>query len=174
MDASQEAQTELTRRHKAAATTVLGLIVAAILLSVVAYLGQPYFTEQESRQIDWTFLILVLILGLGAVTLRRTKFNPTRLQDIAGLGGVSGLVRTLEKTTLQLALLGAAIALAGFVATLMTGQEFYTYRATAVAILVLAYCYPTKSSWIRAVERYTAKEEEPVPPEPPTSPELGL
>ena len=36
----------------------------------------------------------------------------------------------------------------------MTGQEFYTYRATAVAILLLAYSYPTKGSWIRAVERY--------------------
>ncbi len=171
---SQDAEIELTRRHKAAATTVLGLIVAAILLSVVAYLGQPYFAEQESAQVDWTFLILVLLLGLGAVALRRTKFTPARLQDIAGLHGASGLVRTFEKTTLQLALLGAAIALAGFVATLMTGQEFYTYRATAVAILVLAYCYPTKSSWIRAVDRYTAKEEEAVPPEPPTSPELGL
>ncbi len=172
---SLEAQAEITRRHKAAATTVLGLIVATILLSIIAYLGKPYFNELESRPVDWGFLILVLILGLGAVRWRRTKFNPTRLQDIAGLDGVSGLVRTFEKTTLQIAFLAAGIAVIGFVATLMTGQEFYTYRATAVAILLLAYCYPTKSSWIRAVERYTAKPEEaPIPPEPPTSPELGV
>lgn len=171
---SQDAQAELTRRHKAAATTVLGLIVATILLSIVAYLGQPYFKELESRPIDWAFLILVLLLGLGAIAWRRTNFNPTRLQDIAGLEGASGLVRTFEKTTLQLALLGAGIGMVGFVSTLMTGQEFYTYRATAVAILVLAYCYPTKSSWIRAVERYTGQSDDPVPPEPPTFPELGV
>lgn len=171
---SQDAQEELTRRHKAAATTVLGLIVATILLSVVAYLGKPYFSELESRPIDWAFLILVLMLGLGAVAWRRTKFAPARLQDIAGLYGVSGLVKTFEKTTLQLAILAAGIALIGFVATLMTGQEFYTYRSSAIAILVLAYSYPTKSSWIRAVERYSAKPEEPETPEPPTSPELGL
>ena len=171
---SQDAQDELTRRHKAAATTVLGLIVATILLSVVAYLGKPYFSELESRPIDWAFLILVLMLGLGAVAWRRTKFAPARLQDIAGLYGVSGLVKTFEKTTLQLAILAAGIALIGFIATLMTGQEFYTYRASAIAILVLAYSYPTKSSWIRAIERYTAKPEEPETPEPPTSPELGL
>lgn len=171
---SQDAQDELTRRHKAAATTVLALIVATILLSVVAYLGKPYFSELESRPIDWAFLILVLMLGLGAVAWRRTKFAPARLQDIAGLYGVSGLVKTFEKTTLQLAILAAGIAVIGFVATLMTGQEFYTYRASAIAILVLAYCYPTKSSWIRAVERYTAQPEEPETPEPPTSPELGL
>ena len=171
---SQDAQDELTRRHKAASTTVLGLIVATILLSVVAYLGQPYFNELESRPIDWGFLIIVLMLGLGAVAWRRTKFAPARLQDIAGLSGASGLVRTFEKTTLQIAILAAGIAIVGFVATLMTGQETYTYRASAIAILVLAYTYPTKSSWMRAVERYTVKPDEPATPEPPTSPELGL
>jgi hypothetical protein len=171
---SQDAQAELTRRHKAAATTVLGLIVATILLSIVAYLGKPYFAELESRPIDWAFLILVLMLGLGAVAWRRTKFNPTRLQDIAGVAGISGLIQTLEKTTLQIAFLATGIAVIGFVATLMTGQEFYTYRATAVAVLVLAYCYPTRSSWSRAVERYSTAEEPPVAPEPPTSPDLGL
>lgn len=172
---SPDAQAELTRRHKAAATTVLGLIVATILLSIVAYLGQPYFNELESRPIDWAFLILVLILGMGAVAWRRTKFAPARLQDIAGLAGVSGLVRTLEKTTLQLAILAAGIAVIGFVATLMTGQEFYTYRASAVALLVLAWSYPTKSSWIRAVQRYTEKPDEPPPPpEFPTAPDAGV
>ncbi len=172
---SQDALAEITRRHKAAATTVLGLIVATILLTIVAYLGQPYFSELESRPIDYAFLFLVLILGLGAVAWRRTKFNPTRLQDIAGLYGVSGLIKTFEKTTLQIAILAAGIAGVGFVATLMTGQEFYTYRSSAVAVLVLAYCYPTKSSWIRAVERYTTKPEEPPPPpEPPTAPDLGM
>ena len=171
---SEDAQDEITRRHKAAATTVLGLIVATILLSIVAYLGQPYFNELESRPIDWAFLIIVLMLGLGAVAWRRTKFAPARLQDIAGLYGVSALVKTFEKTTLQLAVLAAGIAIIGFVATLMTGQEFYTYRAAAVALLVLVYSYPTRSSWNRAVQRYTAKPEEPATPEPPTSPELGL
>lgn len=171
---SQDAQTEITRRHKAAATTVLGLLVATILLSVVAYLGQPYFNELESSQVDWGFLIMVIILGLGAVTWRRTKFNPTRLQDIAGLEGVSGLVRTFEKTTLQIAILAACISVVGFVATLMTGQEFYTYRSTAVSVLVLAYCYPTKSSWVRAVQRYTNPDVPPLPPEFPTSPDAGV
>jgi hypothetical protein len=173
---SEDVQAELTRRHKAAATTVLGLIVATILLSIVAYLGQPYFSELESRPIDWAFLFLVLILGLGAVAWRRTKLHPARLQDIAGLYGASRLIRTFEKTTLQIAILAASIAVVGFVSTLMTGQEFYTYRASAIAVLVLAYCYPTKSSWIRGVERYTSEAAgpPPPPPEPPTAPDIGL
>ncbi|HEX2271341.1 MAG TPA: hypothetical protein VHH35_17475 [Pyrinomonadaceae bacterium] len=167
---SPEAQAELTRRHKAAATTVLGLVVATILLSIVAYLGRPYFTEQPPNPpLDFAVRIVILVLGLGAVVWRRTKFQPARLKDIAGLDGVSGLVRTIEKTTLQVALLGAAIAVTGFVTTLITGNELYTFWSGAIAIVVLVYGYPTKSSWLRTVSRYTDPQAD-VPP-PPSSPE---
>ena len=99
--------------------------------------------------------IVILIFGIGAVIWRRTKFQPMRLQDIFGLAGVSGLLRTLEKTTIQLAVLGAAIATIGFIATVVTGNEWYTYLAGAVAVLVFVYCYPTKSSWLRALYRFS-------------------
>ena len=152
---SPEAQAELTRRHKAAATTVVGLLVATVLLSVLAFLGRPYFTERPNPPLDIAVRIVILVLGLGAVAWRRTKFQPMRLQDIVGLAGVSGLLKTLEKTTIQIALLGAAIAAIGFVSTLMTGNERYSYWSGAIAIIVFIYCYPTKSSWLRALYRFT-------------------
>jgi hypothetical protein len=155
---SPEAQAELVRRHKAAATTVLGLLVAAVLLSVLAFLGRPYFTEKPNPPLDIAVRIIILMLGLGAVVWRRTKFQPMRLQDIVGLAGVSGLLKTLEKTTLQISLLGAAIALIGFISTLVTGNERYSYWSGAIAIIVFIYCYPTKSSWLRALYRFTEKQ----------------
>jgi nitrate/nitrite transporter NarK len=156
MDAtSPEAQGELARRHKAAATTILGLIVATVLLSVVAFLGRPYFTQQTNPPLDIAVRIVILFLGLGAVAWRRTKLAPMRLQDITGLAGVSGLLKTLEKTTIQVGLLGAAIAVIGFVSTLVTGNERYTYGACTVAIVVFVSCYPVKSSWLRTVYRLT-------------------
>jgi len=155
---SPEAQAELARRHKAAATTVLGLLVATILLSVLAFLGRPYFTERPNPPLDIAVRIIILVLGLGAVAWRRTKFQPMRLQDIVGLAGVTGLLKTLEKTTLHIALLGAAIAAIGFVSTLVTGNERYSYWSGAIAIIVFIYCYPTKSSWLRALYRYTEKQ----------------
>ena len=159
---SPEAQAELARRHKAAATTVLGLLVATILLSVLAFLGRPYFTEKPNPPLDIAVRIVILVLGLGAVVWRRTKFQPMRLQDIVGLAGITGLLKTLEKTTVQIALLGAAIAAIGFVSTLMTGNERYSYWAGAIAIIVFIYCYPTKSSWLRALYKFT--ESKPVNP----------
>ena len=155
---SPEAQAELARRHKAAATTVLGLIVATVLLSVVALLAKPYLTENPNLVIDMAVRIVILILGLGSVVWRRTKFQPMRLQDIYGLGGVTGLLKTLEKTTIQLAVLGAAIASIGFVATLMTGNERYTFWAGAIAIIVFVYCYPTKTSWLRTLYRFSERQ----------------
>jgi hypothetical protein len=155
---SPEAQAELTRRHKAAVTTVLGLLVATILLSVLAFLGKPYFTERPNPPLDIAVRIVILGLGLGAVAWRRTKFQPMRLQDIVGLAGVTGLLKTLEKTTVQIALLGAAIAAIGFISTLMTGNERYSYWSGAIAIIVFIYCYPTKSSWLRALYKFTEKQ----------------
>lgn len=157
---SPEAQAELARRHKAAATTVLGLIVATILLSVVAILARPYLDEKPNLVIDMAVRIVILIFGLGAVVWRRTKFQPMRLQDIYGLAGVTGLLKTLEKTTIQLAVLGAAIASIGFIATLVTGNERYTFWAGAIAVIVFVYCYPTKSSWLRTLKRFAERQSE--------------
>ena len=155
---SPEAQAELARRHKSASTTVLGLLVATILLSVVAFLARPYLTDKPNMVLDMAVRILILILGLGAVVWRRTKFQAMRLQDIVGLAGVTGLLKTLEKTTVQLALLGAGIALTGFIATLITGNDGYTYWTGAVAVIVFVYCYPTKQSWLRALYRFTERQ----------------
>ena len=158
---SPEAHAELARRHKAAATTVLGLLVATILLSVIAFLARSYLTEKPPNlPLDMAVRLLILVLGLGAVVWRRTKFQPMRLQDIFGLQGVTGLLKTLEKTTVQIALLGAAITAIGFIATLVTGNDLYTYWASAIAIVVLVYCYPTKSSWLRALSRFSQPEPE--------------
>lgn len=153
---SPEAQVELARRHRAAATTVIGLLVATVLLSVIAYFSRPYLHQQPyNPPLDIAIRILVLVFGLGAVFWRRSKFATMRLQDIVGLAGISGLLKTLEKTTLQLALLAAAIAVTGFVTTLLTGNDLYTYWTGAVAVVVFVYCYPTRSSWMRAVKRFT-------------------
>jgi hypothetical protein len=157
-------QAELTRRHKAVATTVAGLIVGTILLSVVAYLGREYFRQQPNPSLDIASRIAILIMGLGSIAWRRTKFATLRLQDIGALQGAAGLIRTLEKTTLQLALIAAAIVAIGFITTLLTGNEFYSYTGGAVGLVVLLYCYPTKRSWVKTIQRFAENQGPPQPP----------
>jgi len=129
--------------------------VAALLLPVVAFLSKNYLTQRNNQSVDIGVRITILILGLGSIAWRRTKFSSMRLQDIGALQGGLGLLLTLENTTVQIAFLGAGIALIGFVATLMTGNDLYTYWAAAISLVVLVYCYPTKSSWSRTVERFS-------------------
>ena len=159
---SPEVQTELARRYKSASTTVIGLLVATILLSVVAFLARPYFIQKPNALLDVAVRIAILIIGLGAIIWRRTKFAPMRLQDIAGLAGASGLLQTLEKTTIQVALFAATITAIGFISTLLTGNDWYTYWASAIAVILLLYGFPIKPTWTVTVQRFTQPRQEPV------------
>lgn len=141
-----------------------GLIVCTVLLCVVAYLGREYFRQQPNPSLDIAARITILILGLGSIAWRRTKFATLRLQDIGALQGAPGLIRTMEKTTLQLSLIAAAVVVIGFITTLLTGNEFYSYTGGAVGLVVLLYCYPTKRSWFKTVQRFAEKEGPPPPP----------
>ena len=161
----QIGETELARRHKTAARVVGGLVILPIGLSLIALLGKDRFHQETNPSVDIAVRITILILGLGSVVLRRTRFSAMRLQDITALQGVSGLLRTLAGTTLQIAAIGATISVLGFGATVMTGNDFYSYGAGLVGFVVLLYCYPTRSSWDRAVRKFAPNE--PQPPNPP-------
>jgi hypothetical protein len=151
----ENVRAELMRRHKSAATTVLSLLIAVALLSVLAFVMQKFLTQRNNSSLDMAARIGMLVFGLGAIALRRTRFASMRLQDIAAIRGTSGLITTLQKTTLLVALIGVAVALIGFVSTVVTGAPLYTYQAGVVAAAILLYGYPVRSSWEQAVLRYS-------------------
>ena len=152
-------QSELVRRHGATAKTVLGLLIGVALLCVVAYLSKKFITQKTNPSLDMAVRISILMFGLSSIALRRTKFSAMRLQDIGSLQGPVGLLATLQRTTMQVALLACVIALIGFLGTLFTGNDFYTYAAGAVAIAVLLYAYPVRRAWETAVGRFASVED---------------
>jgi hypothetical protein len=108
-------------------------------------------------------LITILIFGFGAIAFRRTKFATMRLQDIGALQGPTGLLISLQRTTLLVALIGAMIAIIGALASVYMGDPSYTYRAGAVAAGVLLYCYPVRTSWEQAIQRLVPPSNVPNP-----------
>lgn len=156
---SENIRAELVRRHKSTATTVISLLIAVILLCVLAFVSQKFLTQRNNPSLDIAVRVSILIFGLGAIALRRTQFAKMRLQDIAALQGPSGLLITLQRTTLRVAMIGIAIAVIGFVSTLATGTPLYTYQAGVVAAAVLLYSYPVRSSWEQAVQRFSVTED---------------
>ena len=144
-------QSELRRRHRKTVMVVAAFFVMTLLLTAVAFLAINAIARVGDPTLAKGLWIAILIFGLGAFVLRRTRFNALRLQDFAALRGTSGLLQTLEGTTIQVACLAGAIALMGFVVTIRTGNEFDMLRAGGVALIVLIYCFPTRSSWERVL-----------------------
>jgi hypothetical protein len=148
---STELQNELSSRQRKASLVVAGFFILSLALVALAYSVAVRWQRPGDPGVVMALWIAILVFGLGALVLRRTRFAAMRLKDIAALKGPSGLLKTLEGTTIQIACLGGAIALMGFAITIRTGDWLDMLRAAGVSLIVLAYGYPIKSSWQRAI-----------------------
>lgn len=156
---TENLQNELARRYRAAALTVGGFVLLALLLLAIAYFGAQFIYRPGDPGIVMGLWIAILVFGLGAFVLRRTKFAAMRLKDIAALKGPSGLLKTLQDTTIQCASIGGAIALMGFIITIRTGDWTDMLRAAGVSLIVLIYCYPFRSAWQRALVQLAPEQQ---------------
>lgn len=154
MTPTPEGQTdELSRRHRTATIFVVGFVALNFVLLIVAYLAAGKMVQTGDPSIILALWIAILVFGLGAFVLRRTRFAAMRLKDIAALRGTSGLLKTLQDTTIQLAFLGGAIAVMGFVWAMLTRDWTNMLRAAGVSVIVLIYGYPFRSAWERVVRQ---------------------
>lgn len=151
-ESNDSVQDELSRRYKSAATVVHILITLTLILVAIIVLFGRSAVQKENPPLDMAWRIAVVVLGFCAIALRRTKFAAMRLQDIAALRGISGLLITLQKTITYVALLGGAIMLTGVAVSILTGYVSYTLVSAIIALIVLIYCYPRKSAWQRVVQ----------------------
>jgi hypothetical protein len=156
---SQNLQDELSRRYRKASLFVVGFLVLDVVLVVVAFLASNSIYRAGDPTIVMGLWIAILVFGLGAFVIRRTKFAPMRLIDIAAIKGVSGLLKTLQDTTIQVAAIGGAIALMGFVIMMLTADWTNMLRAGGVAAIVLLYCYPFRGAWQRVVTQLADKQQ---------------
>jgi len=151
-------QDELSRRHRLATMAVLFFLTLTVVLVVIAYFAAERIFRPADPKIALGLWIVILICGLGVFVLRRTRFSAMRLKDIAAVKGTSAMLRTLHGTTVQVASIAGAIALMGFVITILTADWTNMLRAAGVSIIVLFYCYPFKSAWNRAVRELAPPE----------------
>lgn len=143
---------ELARRHRAASLAVQLLVTFSLLLVVLAYAGVRLPLDSLPPVAYGTLWIVILFLGLGAVAFRRFRFNATRLQSVADLGGPSSLLATLQTTTLLLGALAATAAALGFVLYSVWREPADMLKAGVVALAVLLYSYPRRAAWRKVVE----------------------
>ena len=133
-------------------------LALSVVLVVIAYFSAERIFRPADPKIAMGLWIAILVCGLGVFVLRRTRFSAMRLQDIAAVKGTSAMLRTLQGTTIQIAAIAGAIALMGFVITIITADWTNMLRAAGVSVIVLFYCYPFKSAWNRAVNQLAPAE----------------
>jgi hypothetical protein len=150
---STSAQNELVRRHRVAAMITRAFIVLTVALIAVAFTGRaPVVGNGNPDPVLVAFIrITIVVMGIGAVTLRRTRFSAMRLQDIAALRGISGLLATLQNTTVLVALLGGLISILGFFLMMLTVDPSNMVFIGIAALAVLIYGYPRRAAWQRVV-----------------------
>jgi hypothetical protein len=155
---SVDLQNELIRRYRTSTLVVAGFLVLDVALVAIAFVATDRVFRPGDPSLVMGLWIAVLVFGLGAFVIRRTKFAAMRLQDIAAVKGVSGLLKTLQDTTIQVACIGGAIALMGFVITILTGDWTNMLRAAGVSAIVLIYCFPFRSAWERVVTQLARED----------------
>jgi len=155
--ANKTVSDELSRRHRTATMFVIGFLALDVVLVVIAYVAADRLFRPRDPSLSMALWIAILVFGLGAFVLRRTKFAAMRLKDITALKGMSGLLKTLQETTVQVACIGGAIGLMGFMLVILSGDWTFTLRAVGVSVIVLFYGYPFRSAWER-VTRQLAPE----------------
>ena len=151
-------QSELDRRHRSATIVILFFFALDIVLVAIAYFAGERIFRPANPTLAFGLWLVILVCGLGVFVLRRTRFSPMRLQDLAAVKGVSALLQTLQGTTIQVASIGGAIGLLGFIITIITGDWSNMLRAAGVSVIVLFYCYPFKSAWQRTVRQLAPPE----------------
>jgi len=132
---------------------IVGFLVLDLALLVLAYFAAEKLFRPNDPSLIMGLWIAILVFGLGAFVLRRTRFAAMRLKDIAALKGMSGLLKSLQDTTIQIAFIGGAIALMGFIVTILTGEWTSMLRAAGVSAIVLIYGYPFRSAWERVARQ---------------------
>jgi hypothetical protein len=148
---AESIQAELARRHRTAAMVVGALLGLTVALIAIAFTSAESLHRPGDPSLAMALWIAILIFGLGSFVLRRTRLQAMRLQDIAALRGMSGLLASLQGTAMQIAFIGGAIALMGFMVMIMTGNKYDMLRAGGVAIIVLISAYPQRAAWQRLV-----------------------
>ncbi len=151
MPNNSSTQDELSRRFKSTAIVINILITLTLMLAAITVLLGRSAVQKDNPTLNMGWRIAVVILGFCVIALRRTKFAAMRLQDIAALRGISGLLAALQQTTVQVAVLCGTITVVGAAASILTGYSSYTLLSAVISLALLISCYPRKSAWQRVV-----------------------
>jgi len=139
------------------------LIVLAIAISIILYvaIGLAVLSRngsyQEAPQMRVPFYAGALFLALGAIFLRRTQLRWFKLETVAGLRGIEGLLKYLVSTTVILAAIAEVIGVLGLALCFLGGGQRDVLALGATGLVLALSSYPRRSAWEKTLEYLSSR-----------------
>ena len=138
------------------------LIVLAFAVFIIIYaaIGLYLVSSRQPRAVPTqsllTFYMIAVFMAFGSISYRRAQMRRLRLEVIAGLRGVEGLIKHFFQVTLVSAAMAEIIGLLAIMVALFGGEQLDVIRFGVVALVVELFTYPRLGAWQRVVDFFAA------------------
>jgi len=152
---------EQARDRVAAAHKTAVVLVTAFTLSIVIYAGVGTLilktrTGSPQGELPYPFYAAAAALAIGSIVVRRAQLHGMKLENVATIRGVDGLIKHLLNATIMAAAIAEIIGVLALMVAFFGGSQSDVLRLGAVALVISLYNYPRRSSWQRAVDYFSA------------------
>lgn len=144
-------QKELDQRYQTTSRIAVILIVSALALIGTAWFLTAYIDNSVMDTAISALWISIILLAVISFVLRRILFSWSKLKKTAEQKGSLGLLLSIQNNTVFLCLIGAIIAIIGFLITILSGNKLEAFRAGIVALMVFLFNFPRKAIWQKIV-----------------------
>jgi hypothetical protein len=147
----------VARAHRSAS-----LIVLAIGFSVGIYVAIGLLLLGTARQAasaanyQVQFLFAAGLLAFASIAYRRAQFGRVRLEVVATLRGVEGLIKHFAQTTIIAAVIAEVIGLLALVIVFFGGTGRDVLIIGLVGVFVIFTNYPRRDAWLRTANYFEA------------------
>lgn len=143
-----------------AAIRTSSLIVLAIGFSVGIYAAIGLLIVSSSKQsapqanYQMQFLIAAGFLAFASIAYRRAQFGRVRLEVIATLRGIEGLIKHFAQTTIIAAAIAEIIGLLALAIIFFGGSGRDVFILALVGVFVVFTNYPRREAWLKTAKYF--------------------
>lgn len=142
--------------HARASMVVLAFAASIVLYVVIGIFNIRSRSGAGATDPPYSFYVGAIFLALGSIAYRRAQMRRLRLDAVAALRGVDGLIKHFFQVTLISAALAELIGVLAVIISLVGGEQSDVIRLGVVALVVEIFTYPRRSAWQRAVAYFAS------------------
>jgi hypothetical protein len=156
----EQAQNSVLANRVTAAHRRTSIIVLAIAFSVGIYIAIGLLILSTTKPAagssnnQMQFLIAAGLLAFASIAYRRAQFGRVRLEVIATLRGIEGLIKHFSLTTIIAVAIAEVIGLLGLVIVFFGGTSRDVLIVGIVGIAVIFVNYPRRDPWLKTVKYF--------------------